>query len=72
MIRSSIPKNAWKSGSFSVQIQNLNFSRKLQNKVDPFNILEISRDKSIVDSTWGIIKDFFKMSQTTKYSTMIE
>jgi hypothetical protein len=37
-----------------------------------FDKTEINNSKSIVDSTWGMIKDFFKMSQTTKYTSMVE
>lgn len=34
--------------------------------------IEINKSKSIVDSTWGVIKDFFKKSQTNKYTAIAE
>jgi len=52
---------------------NTRFLRKLKDKVLLSLInADINRNKSIVDSTWGIIKDFFKMSQNTKYTSMVE
>ena len=36
-------------------------------------ISELNKSKSIVDSTWGVIKDFFKMNQNNnKYTAMAE
>lgn len=50
----------------------MKFSRKQSDKVNDVKFIEISRDKNIVDSTWGLIKDFFKMNQASKYTAVIE
>ncbi len=70
--RSLILKSALKLKDFSNPKDNLKFLRKQQDKVRLLYNTEINNSKSIVDSTWGMIKDFFKMSQTTKYTSMVE
>jgi hypothetical protein len=65
-------RNASKSRSSFPKTNNTKFSRKRQNNVPLTINIELARSKSIVDSTWGIIKDFFKINQTSKYTLIIE
>lgn len=70
--RSLTLRNASKSRSSFPKTNNTKFSRKRQNNVPLTINIELARSKSIVDSTWGIIKDFFKINQTSKYTLIIE
>jgi len=65
--------NVMKSKNSFHKIQSMKSSNRLINKVKSyFMVLEINNSKSIVDSTWGAISNFFKMSQTSKYTTIAE